>query len=104
MAEQDIAIIETGSKQYLVKEGTVIDVEKLDLEKGSVSFDKVLLIKKGKTTKVGRPYLEGVSVKASVLNQVKSPKLIVFKFKKKTGYKKKQGHRQNLTTVKIESL
>jgi large subunit ribosomal protein L21 len=106
VSEENIAVIETGSKQYLIKEGTVLDIEKLEIDdnKNTIEFDKVLLVRKGKTTKVGKPYLENVKIKATVLNQIKAPKIIVFKFKKKTGYKKKQGHRQQLTTVKIESI
>ncbi|RAP37675.1 50S ribosomal protein L21 [Candidatus Marinamargulisbacteria bacterium SCGC AAA071-K20] len=104
VSEENIAIIETGSKQYLVKKGTVLDIEKIETDKESIEFDKVLLVKKGKTTKVGKPYIEGTTIKAKVLNQIKAPKVIVFKFKKKTGYKKKQGHRQNMTTIQIESI
>lgn len=100
-----LAIIETGGKQYTVTEGSILDVEKLGLEKGApVAFDKVLLYSDDKATAVGQPYLENVKVSGTVLNNIKADKVIVFKFKRKTGYQKKQGHRQNYTTVKIESI
>lgn len=104
MAEENIAIIETGSKQYIVKKGTVLDIEKIDTENDTIEFDKVLLIKKGSNIEVGKPYVEKATIKAKVLNQIKGDKILVFKFKKKTGYKKKQGHRQKLTTVQIEAI
>lgn len=105
MADKKFAIIETGGKQYQVEEGTIIDIEKLDTEPNKkVTFDKVLLLDDGTELKIGQPYVEGANVSATVLNQYRGDKLIVFKFKKKTGYKKTQGHRQSLTTVKIESL
>ena len=100
-----VAIIETGSKQYKVSPGTIIDIEKLPLEIGdTVRFDKVLLLEDEKNFKVGQPYLEGVVVEATVLNQIKAPKVIVFKFKRKTGYKRTQGHRQRYTTVKVTGI
>jgi len=104
VAEENIAIIETGSKQYIVKKGTVLDIEKIDTENDTIEFDKVLLIKKGSNIEVGKPYVEKATIKAKVLNQIKGDKILVFKFKKKTGYKKKQGHRQKLTTVQIEAI
>ncbi|NBV42747.1 50S ribosomal protein L21 [bacterium] len=99
------AIIETGGKQYKVAAGTIIDVEKLEAEPNTtLTFDKVLLVSGNGEPKIGQPYVEGASVKATVLNQVKDDKVIVFKFKPKTGYKRKAGHRQPLTTIKVESI
>jgi len=99
------AVIETGGKQYKVEDGLIIDIEKIDGEPTSfVTFDKVLLHFDGKTTQIGTPYIEGYKVTAKVLNQIRDKKKIVFKFKSKTGYKKKQGHRQSLTTIKIDSI
>ncbi|NDC82956.1 50S ribosomal protein L21 [bacterium] len=99
------AIIETGGKQYKVEEGTIIDVEKLEVEaQGSVTFDKVLLVQSGEKTQVGQPYVSGASVSATVLNHVKDDKKIVFKFKPKTGYKRKAGHRQPLTTIRVSAI
>lgn len=99
------AVIETGGKQYIVEENTIIDIEKIETSENTpVTFDKVLLLNDGKDTQIGQPYLEGVTVEASVLEELKDSKKIVFKFKPKTGYKKKTGHRQQLTRVRITKL
>lgn len=99
------AIIETGGKQYKVEEGTIIDVEKLDAEaQGTVTFDRVLLVENGGEVQVGQPFVAGATVSATVLNHVKDDKKIVFKFKPKTGYKRKAGHRQPLTTIKVSAI
>ena len=93
------AIIATGGKQYKVSEGDVIKVEKLDAEVGAkVTFDNVLLVG-GDTVKV-----DGAKVEASVVSEGKDKKVIVYKYKRKTGYHKKNGHRQLFTQVKIDSI
>lgn len=98
------AVIETGGKQYRVQEGDVITVEKLNAEAGeTVTFDKVLLMSDGKEVKVGTPYLSE-AVTGSVVENGKGKKVIIFKYKAKKDYRKKQGHRQPYTMVKIESL
>ena len=98
------AVIETGGKQYRVQEGDVITVEKLGVEAGeTVTFDKVLLLNDGKEVKVGTPYLNA-AVTGSVVENGKGKKVIIFKYKAKKDYRKKQGHRQPYTMVKIESL
>ena len=98
------AIIETGGKQYTVEEGSVIHVEKLSVEEGeAVSFDKVLFIG-GDDTKVGHPYLEGAKVNGTVEKQGKNKKVIVFKYKAKKDFRKKKGHRQPHTRVKITGI
>ena len=99
------AVIFTGGKQYLVKVGDLLKVEKLNLKEGEdFLFDKILLFSDGEAIKLGKPYLEGVSIKASVLEQGKAKKKIVFRFKSKTRYKKEKGHRQPFTKVKIEEI
>ena len=97
------AIIATGGKQYKVAEGDVIKVEKLGLEAGeAVTFDKVLAVK-DETLKVGAD-VAGATVSATVVKNDKAKKVVVYKYKRKTGYHKKQGHRQQYTQVKIEKI
>ena len=94
------AVIATGGKQYKVSEGDVIKVEKLGVEAGQTyTFDKVLLVS-GDEVKVGAPTVEGATVEADVIGDTKGKKVIVYKYKRKTGYHKKNGHRQQLTAVK----
>lgn len=99
------AIIETGGKQYRVQEGDTIYIEKVNGNEGDkVSFDKVLLVSTEEEVKVGKPYVEGAAVNATVLEHGKGKKIIVFKYKSKKDYRKKQGHRQPYTKVKIEKI
>ncbi|MGB9839323.1 50S ribosomal protein L21 [Thermovenabulum sp.] len=99
------AILETGGKQYKVCEGDVIRVEKLNFAEGeTVEFDKVLAISKEEGLVVGRPFVENAKVKATVLKHGKGEKIIVFKYKPKKNYRKKKGHRQPFTEVKIEKI
>ncbi len=98
------AVIETGGKQYRVQEGDIITIEKIKAEVGeAVAFDKVLVLSDGKDVKVGTPYLDA-AVTGSVVEHGKGQKVIIFKYKAKKDYRKKQGHRQPYTMVKIESL
>ncbi len=98
------AIIATGGKQYKVTTGDKVRVEKLDAEVGSkVTFDQVLLVSNGTTT-VGNPYVEGAVVEAEVTDQGKGKKVIVYKYKPKTGYHKKNGHRQLFTELEIKAV
>ncbi|MBC8590815.1 50S ribosomal protein L21 [Wansuia hejianensis] len=99
------AVIETGGKQYRVEEGDVLFVEKLDAQEGDVvNFDKVLIVSKDGELVAGKPYVEGAKVEGNVLEQGKSKKVVVFKYKAKKNYRKKQGHRQPYTKVKIEKI
>ncbi len=98
------AVIETGGKQYKVEEGDTIFVEKIDAEEGDkVNFEKVLFISKEEPI-VGVPYVDGAMVEGTVLEQGKAKKVVVFKYKAKKNYKKKQGHRQPYTKVKIDKI
>ncbi len=98
------AIIATGGKQYKVSEGDVLQVEKLGVEAGeTVTFD-VLAVNDGAELKIGTPVVEGASVTASVVKEGKAKKVIVYKYKPKSGYHKKNGHRQLYTQVKIEKI
>lgn len=99
------AIIETGGKQYKVSNGDVIKIEKIDAKVGdNVSFDKVFAFSDDNSLSVGNPTISGKSVKATVLEQSKDKKVIVYKYKRKSGYHKKNGHRQFYTLVKIDSI
>lgn len=98
------AVIAACGKQYKVSEGDVIKVEKLGVADGeTVTFDKVLLVSDGETV-IGSPTIAGASVTASVVCEGKDKKVVVYKYKRKTGYHKKNGHRQLFTKVKIESI
>ena len=97
------AIIATGGKQYKVSEGDVIKVEKIDAEAGNtVTFDQVIAVSDG-TLKVGAD-VAGATVSATVMDQGRGKKVIVYKYKSKTGYHKKNGHRQAYTQVKIDKI
>ena len=97
-----LAVIETGGKQYLVSEGQKIEVEKLDGSAGgSLSFDKVLLLADGDKLELGKPYLASKTVSAEILDQKRRDKVTIFRYHSKTRYRKKKGHRQSVTSVKI---
>ena len=99
------AIIETGGKQYKVQEGDVIYIEKLDAaECDTVTFDRVLAVGGGDNLKVGSPYVAGAAVTGKVEKHGRGRKIIVFKYKPKKNYRKKQGHRQPFSKVTIEKI
>ena len=92
------AVIKTGGKQYKVTTGDVVKIEKLNASEGSeVVFDEVLALDE----KIGKPFVKGASVKATVLKQAKDAKVIIFKKKRRQNYRRKNGHRQQITLVKI---
>ena len=98
------AIIATGGKQYKVSEGDELCIEKLGAEADSqVTFDQVLVVG-GEETKVGNPTVDGATVTATVVEEGRGKKVIVYKYKRKTGYHKKNGHRQPYTKVRIEKI
>ena len=99
------AVIKTGGKQHKVSEGDVIAIEKVSGGKGeTVIFDEVLMVSRGEDIKVGTPFLEGVSVSGEIIDQTKAKKINVFKMKRRKGFKKKTGHRQKLTRMKIKEI
>jgi len=99
------AVIETGGKQYRVNEGDVIRVEKLDGDVGSkIDFDRVLLVGEGQQLRVGTPLVDGASVSGIVVEQDRHRKIVVFKMKRRKNYRRKQGHRQDFTGVRIEKI
>ena len=99
------AVIKSGGKQHKVSEGEEILLEKISLDEGeAIEFSEVLAVNKDGNLNVGKPLLEGAVVKGKVINHLKTKKIIVIKMKRRKDYRKKQGHRQNLTKVKIESI
>jgi len=99
------AVILTGGKQFRVEQGNTVLVEKLEAKPGEeVILDKVLIIGDENKATIGRPMVEGAKVVASVVRQMRAPKVIIFKKRSKKGYKKTQGHRQYLTELKIKEI
>jgi large subunit ribosomal protein L21 len=99
------AVIKTGGKQHRVTEGDVIAVEKINGSKGdTVFFNEVLMVVKGEDVRVGTPVLDGARVACEIIEQTKSPKIHVFRMKRRKGYRKKTGHRQNITKMRIKEI
>jgi large subunit ribosomal protein L21 len=99
------AIIGTGGKQYRVQTGDTLRVEKLDGKVGdSIAFEKVLMVSDGENVKIGQPLVDGAAVKGHIVEQGKAKKIIVFKYKRRKRYRRKQGHRQQYTAVRIEAI
>ena len=100
-----LAVFKTGCKQYSVKAGQILKVEKLEGEKGdSISFKDVLAISESTQNTIGSPLVEGAVVEAKILDQIRDKKIIVFKKRKRQNYRSTQGHRQYLTVLKIETI
>ncbi len=101
----NLAVIKTGGKQYIVSPGKKIKIEKIDKKEGEkIIFDQVLLLNEDGKTTIGKPTIEKAKVTAKILKQAKDKKVIIFKYKAKKRYKKKQGHRQPYTLVEILSV
>ena len=101
----DTAIIKTGGKQYRVKQGETLRVEKLQGEPGStIEFGEVLLVGEGDGVKVGTPFVAGAKVTGEIVRQGKGPKLIVYKYRRRKNYRRKNGHRQPFTEIKITGV
>ena len=99
------AVVKTGGKQYRVQEGDVLRVEKLAGDVGAeIAFDDVLLFSDGENLQVGTPNLDNIAVNGHIVEQGKASKIIVFKYKRRKRYRRKQGHRQPYTAVKIDSI
>jgi len=100
-----LAVIKTGGKQYLVSPGDKIKIEKIDKKEGSeITFDEVLLLEKKNKLEIGNPLVKGAKVIGKIISQGKGKKVIVFKWKAKTRYKVKRGHRQPFTEVEITKI
>jgi len=99
------AVIKTGGKQHKVTEGDVLSLEKLEGENGAqVVFTEVLMVADNENIKVGKPFVEGATVTGEIVSQKKGPKIHVFKMTRRKGFKKKTGHRQSLTSMKITKI
>ena len=101
------AVIETGGKQYRVEQGDVIDVEIGETggaEESKITFDRVLMIGGGEGVRIGAPLVSGASVSGVLVDEIRGPKIKVFKKKRRKGYKKTQGHRQDLLRVRIDAI
>ena len=99
------AVIKSGGKQHKVAEGEIIIIEKIDAEEGSnIEFPEVLAVNKEGNLQVGKPLLEGAKVVGKVINHIKAPKVTIIKMKRRQDWRKKQGHRQNLSKIEIKSI
>ena len=99
------AVVNTGGKQYKVQKGETLRIEKIPGEVGSqVTFDKVLMVADGENVRLGQPLLEKAAVLASIVEQDKAKKIIVFKYKRRKRYRRKQGHRQPYTAIRIDGI
>jgi len=99
------AVVSTGGKQYKVQEGEVLRIEKIPGNVGdTVSFERVLMISDGDNVSIGQPVLDNVAVDAHIVEQGKAKKILVFKYKRRKRYRRKQGHRQQYTAVKIDRI
>lgn len=99
------AIVRSGGRQFRAAVGDTIDVEKLPFNEGdTVELNEVLLVASGDTTQIGKPLVNGAKIKATVIRQFRGPKIIIFKYKPKKRYRKRQGHRQYYTRLKIEAI
>jgi large subunit ribosomal protein L21 len=99
------AVIKAGGKQYKVARGDEVKFEKLSGERGDkVTFDKVLLTSDGEKTELGRPYLDNSEVIGTITHQGRNRKIVVFKYKRRKGYRRKRGHRQHFTLVRINDI
>jgi large subunit ribosomal protein L21 len=104
-ADSMYAVVTSGGKQYKVEEGDILRVEKIPGQVGgSITFDRVLMVSDGENVNIGRPVLDEASVEGHIVEQGKAKKIIVFKFKRRKRYRRKQGHRQQYTAVKIDRI
>ena len=99
------AVVATGGKQYKVEPGEVLRVEKIPGDVGAqVAFDQVLMVGEGESVRIGQPVIDGATVTGHIIEQDKSKKILVFKFKRRKRFRRKQGHRQPYTAVKIDAI
>lgn len=98
-------LVEIKGKQYKAEEGALLRVDKIEKEAGEeLEFDSVLMVSDGDSTKVGQPYVEGAKISATLEEQVRDKKVLVYKFKRRKGYRRKQGHRQQYSLIKVQKI
>lgn len=102
--ENKFAVIQTGGKQYLVKPGDNVKIEKIAAEKGGEVFDKVLLMADGEDIKIGKPFIDGVKIPAKIVEEGRGKKITIIHYKSKTRHHKKAGHRQPYTKITISDF
>jgi large subunit ribosomal protein L21 len=99
------AVVASGGKQYRVQEGEILEVEKIEGDVGAeIEFDDVLMFSDGDNVQIGQPTLDGITVRGQIVEQAKRKKILVFKYKRRKRFRRKQGHRQQYTAVRIESI
>ena len=99
------AVVNTGGKQYKVQKGETLRIEKIPGEVGSsVTFDRVLMVADGENIRIGQPVLENVAVQAQIVEQDKAKKILIFKYKRRKRYRRKNGHRQPFTAIRIDGI
>lgn len=100
------AVIEEGSHQYKVEQGTTFELQRHDLEDGqtTIEFDRVLMVGDGSDSKIGRPYVDGAKVVAHIVGEIKGNKIHIIKYRRRKGYHRKIGHRQRYLQVKVEAI
>jgi large subunit ribosomal protein L21 len=104
-ADPMYAVVNTGGKQYKVQQGEVLRIEKIPGDVGNpVTFDRVMMFSDGETVSIGQPVLDNVAVEGHIVAQGKAKKILVFKYKRRKRYRRKQGHRQEFTAVQIDSI
>ncbi|MCF7946228.1 MAG: 50S ribosomal protein L21 [Spirochaetia bacterium] len=98
-------LVEIKGKQYKAEEGALLRVDKIEKETGEeLEFDSVLMVSDGDSTKVGQPYVKGAKISATLEEQVRDKKVLVYKFKRRKGYRRKQGHRQQYSLIKVQKI
>ena len=99
------AVVKTGGKQYKVTEGTTIEVNRVSVDEGSaLTIDTVLMVNQDGSVKIGTPTIDGAKVEAEVVRHTRGPKLVIWKMKRRKGYRNKNGHRQDLSILKINKI
>jgi large subunit ribosomal protein L21 len=99
------AVVSTGGKQYKVQEGDILRIEKISGDVGTpVTFDQVLMFSDGENITIGQPLIDHITINAHIIEQGKAKKILVFKYKRRKRYRRKQGHRQQFTAVKIDTI